>query len=232
MRKIITYALGLALELRHALINVSVVKAEIKIFPQKPDTKNFRNYRHLPLSSFKNDYKNHQKPNKPKIYWSKKVIDQLQKDEFIYTEIPEFYEYTASIEKCNQYTSNEKLLTSTGRNFTYFDQEEIPSKYRGYKNRKKAWNYLKNTFFQGPRFNFDIRRSTLSNTLGFEIFGVFAREFIASDSVIGNYVGFQGFGADLNHENFTYSEKHFEYIYNGDRDYRGGFGCFGLNLES
>ena len=142
----------------------------------------------------------------PKIYWHRNAVKNLKQNNFIYTEIPEFFEYTASIELVNNYTSH--ILPHL--------QDELPVGIFGKK--KKTEKYLRQ-MFTGPRYNFEVRRSTLSNNLGFEIFGLFSREFIPAESIIGNYVGFQGFGADLNHENFTYSKKHFEYIYNGDRDY-------------
>ena len=66
----------------------------------------------------------------------------------------------------------------------------------------------------------------MSDSLGFEIFGLFARESIPANSVIGNYVGFQGFGADLNHENYTYSEKHYEY-----RLFLEVFGIFCIHID-
>ena len=102
--------------------------------------------------------------------------------------------YTISKEQVNNYTN------FYYKDFDYLRQAELPPKIFGKK--KPVLNYL-SKLFRGPNFNFDIRRSTLSNNLRFEIFGLFTREFIPKNSVIGNYVGKIGFGADADYEKFV-----------------------------
>ena len=196
----------------------------LDIYPRDP---HFRHYRHLPLSSFKNDPKAKDDPNqnlqnfKKKIYFHKNVVQEIIQQNFKYTEIPQFYKFHVNKFICDNFTIQNDLPKYEHK------QNELPSHIFG--NKLKVEKYFRN-FFKGPLYNFDIRRSTLSNTLGFEIFGVFSREFIPKYSMIGNYVGFQMFGsADLSAAGADdYSDKGYEYTYNGARDsidsaYHGNF---------
>ena len=174
---------------------------EIHVYPKDK----FRDYRHHPLSKFQAS-----ESSTKKLFWSKSAITEIKNSNFKYTEKPEHFMYTISKEQVNNYTN------FYYKDFDYLKQAELPPKIFGKK--KPVLNYL-SKLFRGPNYNFDIRRSTLSNNLRFEIFGLFTREFIPKNSVIGNYVGKIGFGADADYEKFVYSDKHFEYIYNGARDY-------------
>lgn len=185
--------------LSSCLIILNQIKAETSIYPKDPK---WRHFRHLPLSNINKD-----DPNSPKIHFHKHVISTQNNDNFIYTELPIFYEYTVDREIVNNFTINLNPYTQS---------DALPPNIYG--NKKQAKKYL-NSLFNGPLFHFDIRRSTLSDSLGFEIFGLFARSVIPANSLIGSYVGYTGFGADHDYEKFTYTKKQYEYIYNGERDY-------------
>ena len=179
---------------------ISNTSPEVTTFPK--DYK-FRNFRHIPLSSFKND-----KKDQPKVTFHKNVIKQMKEQNFQYTNLPIYYEYTIDRDRVENYTANLK-----GREHK---QQDLPADVFG--NKRRTVEFL-SSLFNGPLYNFDVRRSTLSDNLNFEIFGLFSRDFIPEHSVIGNYVGYIGFGADADYESFTYSDRHYEYIYNGERDY-------------
>ena len=199
---------------------------ETEIYPK-------RAVRHLPLSKLKEDAfdQSSNKKKTKKLYFSRPVIEEFKILDFKYTEIPEYYQYVIPKDELKTLTYADQKLSD----FQYFNQTLIKTNPQfqklfdskeyyqltdhDIKKQKIAANKYLNQLFDGPQFDLDVRKSTLSELIGFEIFGLFAREFIPNNSVLGNYVGIQGFGASVSPGKFKMSDKEYEYTYDAERDY-------------
>ena len=57
-------------------------------------------------------------------------------------------------------------------------------------------------FFNGPRFNLEVKRSAISDQIDHEMFGLYAREFIPKGELLGIYNGLTTFGAEADWDNY------------------------------
>ena len=60
-------------------------------------------------------------------------------------------------------------------------------------------------FFEGPQFNVEVKRSTLSDQIGYDMYGLFARERIPKENLVGIYKGLVTFGGTYDTDGTKYS---------------------------
>jgi len=84
-------------------------------------------------------------------------------------------------------------------------------------------------FFNGPLYDFDVRKSSLSKIANFEMYGLFSREFIPKGSCIGIYNGVYLMGGKHDYQSYELTKFGWDYAYDCERDMidAGPIGNFG-----
>ena len=160
-----------------------------------------------PLSKFK--------PSSTKrIYFHPSVVKNFPKTGFKYTENFKFQKMLADhvLNNHSNYHEFHPRKTVHGA-FSYdLDFEEYYSQ-----------------FFNGPLYNFDVRKSSLSKVAKFDMYGLFSREFIPKGSCIGIYNGLYLVGGKQDFNSYETTNFGWDYAYDCERDMidAGPIGNFG-----
>ena len=151
----------------------------------------FSQNRYPKLSAYKNDPNS--KTNK-KVVFSKHAVNTIQFESFRYLTKNNHFKY--------------KIINELLSINNHTEVKNIHSFYKNLDSKKSLQFY--DQFFNGPRFNFEVRKSTLSEMMKVNMLGLFSRESIKEGDLIGLYNGLHVIGWKFGSEVWTRVHSSFE----------------------
>lgn len=138
-----------------------------------------------------------------KVVFSPDCVEKFKSEKFTYSEKPNFF-FQKPLAVINNSTDDEDFFIEDYNERMFWFAEED--------------DYYEQ-FFNGPRFNLEVKKSAISDQISHQMYGLYAREDIRKGQLLGVYNGLTTFGAEADWDNYALSDLKWEYVYMGERDY-------------
>ena len=136
------------------------------------------------LSKFNQNQENRAK----KIFFHPSVVQNFPKTGFTYTD---------------KFKFNKMLPDNDLNNHSEYHQFHPRHTVHGTFSYDLDYEEYYSQFFSGPLYDFDVRKSSLSEVAKFEMYGLFSREFIPKGSCIGIYNGVYLVGGKVDYHDYS-----------------------------
>lgn len=138
-----------------------------------------------------------------KVVFSPDCVEKFKSEKFTYSEKPRFV-FQKPLAVINNSTDDEDFFIEDYNEKLFWFAEEDDYYER---------------FFNGPRFNLEVKKSAISDQISHQMYGLYARENIRQGELLGIYNGLTTFGAEADWDNYPLTDLKWEYVYMGERDY-------------